>query len=65
MRHKNKNNIEDLNKRFLEEFGMSYDEFNELELHTQLELISNKKEEKEQKEETLIKKLTRKIKKHH
>ena len=52
---------QELNERFLKTFGMTYDEFDQLDLHTQLELISQKREEK--KKESLTKRLIRKIKK--
>ena len=58
-----KNKKEELDKKFLEEFGMTYDEFDSLDLHTQLELISKKKEEKKP-QVSLMKKLVNKIKKH-
>lgn len=58
-----KNKKEELDKKFLEEFGMTYDEFDSLDLHTQLELISKKKEEKKP-QVPLMKKLVNKIKKH-
>ena len=52
---------QELNERFLKTFGMTYDEFDQLDLHTQLELISQKREEN--KKESLTKRLIRKIKK--
>ena len=53
---------QELNERFLRTFGMTHDEFDQLDLHTQLELISQKREEK--KKESLGRRLIHKIKKH-
>ena len=52
---------QELNERFLKTFGMTYDEFDQLDLHTQLELISQKREEK--KKESLTKRLIHRLKK--
>jgi hypothetical protein len=62
MKNKRKEIEAERDQRFLEEFGMTYQEFDQLDLHTQLELISQKREEK--KKESLGKRLIHKIKKH-
>ncbi len=62
MKNKRKEIEAERDQRFLEEFGMTYKEFDQLDLHTQLELISQKREEK--KKESLGKRLIHKIKKH-
>ncbi len=48
-----KNKKEELDKRFLEDFGMTYDEFDSLDLHTQLELISKKKDNLKKKKKKI------------
>lgn len=62
MKNKRKEIEAERDQRFLEEFGMTYQEFDQLDLHTQLELISQKREEK--KKESLGRRLIHKIKKH-